>query len=62
MKDQEDKLYSQVSFNKDFPAILSGTADELKKAGCGETEVRIALLSMCGVKIDPLSTSLLRIF
>ena len=42
--------------------ILAGTAQELRDNGCGETLIRAALLSLCGIEIRGLSLSALHIW
>lgn len=46
----------------DFPDILEDTAKVLKEAGCGQIEIRLALLAMCGVPVHPVSPLSLRTF
>lgn len=55
MKGKEEVVLNNSRFDRDFAKILAETATELKKAGCGEIEVHLALLAMCGVPVQGVS-------
>lgn len=47
---------------ENLPGILSRTANALCVSGCTKAEIRLALLSLCGVPVRPVSTAHIQIF
>lgn len=43
-----------------LPQTLKDTAAVLREEGCSESEIRLALLSLCGVTVSPVSLLQLR--
>lgn len=52
----------QPRMASDFPDILERIAKVLEEAGCGQVEIRLALLAMCGVPVQSVSQLSLRTF
>ena len=59
---KERRSVREYGIPPNMPEILAGTAQELRDNGCGETLIRAALLSLCGIEIRGLSLSALHIW
>lgn len=52
----------QARLSPNLPELLEKTAKILRQEGCGPLEIRAALLAMCGVQVEGVNLTSLRIF
>ena len=52
----------QPRLSPNLPGLLEKTAKTLRQEGCGSLEIRAALLAMCGVQVEGVNLTSLRIF
>lgn len=52
----------QPRLNPKLPELLKRTAEVLREEGCGPREIRAALLAMCGIQVEGVNLTNLRIF
>lgn len=60
-KNRQKQENRQPRLNPQLPVLLKKTAETLRGEGCGSLEVRAALLTMCGVQVEGVSLTSLRI-